>query len=39
VGSYYMDLRVLKSDGSIDWALAGERQVISTDPRTHAVHL
>lgn len=27
-----MDLRVSKADGSIDWALAGERQVISTDP-------
>lgn len=32
VGSYYLDLRVLKSDNSIDWALAGERQVLSTDP-------
>jgi hypothetical protein len=32
VGAYYLDLRVLKSNNSIDWALAGERQVISTDP-------
>jgi len=32
VGAYFVDLRVLKSDNSIDWALAGERQVISTDP-------
>lgn len=33
VGSYFLDLRVLKADSSIDWAMAGERQVISTDPR------
>jgi hypothetical protein len=32
VGAYYLDLRVLKSNNSIDWALAGERQVLSTDP-------
>ncbi len=32
VGAYYLDLRVLKSDNSIDWALAGERQVLSADP-------
>jgi len=32
VGAYFVDLRVLKSDNSIDWALAGERQVVSTDP-------
>jgi hypothetical protein len=32
VGSYFVDLRVLKADNSIDWAMAGERQVISTDP-------
>jgi hypothetical protein len=34
VGSYFVDLRVLKADKSIDWAMAGERQVISTNPRT-----
>jgi hypothetical protein len=34
VGDYYIDLRVLKSNTSIDWALAGERQIISTDPST-----
>lgn len=33
VGAYFVDLRVMKSDNSLDWALAGERQVISTDPR------
>lgn len=33
VGDYYVDLRVLKSDQSIDWALAGERLVISENPR------
>ncbi|KAH8595740.1 hypothetical protein B0O99DRAFT_594491 [Bisporella sp. PMI_857] len=32
VGSYFLDLRVLKSNSSIDWAMAGERQVISTSP-------
>ena len=32
VGDYYIDLRVLKSNTSIDWALAGERQIICTDP-------
>lgn len=31
-GAYFIDLRVLKSNNSIDWALAGERQVVSTDP-------
>lgn len=34
VESYFLDLRVLKVDHSIDWAMAGERLVISTDPRT-----
>jgi hypothetical protein len=33
VGDYFVDLRVLKEDSSIDWAIAGERQVISTEPR------
>ncbi|KAF8854873.1 hypothetical protein BDZ45DRAFT_747027 [Acephala macrosclerotiorum] len=32
VGAYFVDLRVLKSDTSIDWALAGERVVVSADP-------
>jgi len=27
-----MDLRILKEDGSIDWAMAGERVVTSKDP-------
>jgi hypothetical protein len=34
VGSYFMDLRVLKADKSIDWAMAGEKQVLTQDPRT-----
>ena len=34
VGSYFMDLRVLKADTSIDWGMAGERAILSTDPRT-----
>ncbi|EXJ93261.1 hypothetical protein A1O1_01652 [Capronia coronata CBS 617.96] len=33
VGGYYVDLRVRKSDGEIDWALAGERIV---DPQHSA---
>ncbi|KUJ21275.1 uncharacterized protein LY89DRAFT_705116 [Mollisia scopiformis] len=32
VGAYFVDLRVLKTDNTIDWALAGERQIVSTDP-------
>jgi len=32
VGSYYLDLRILKESGEIEWAFAGERQVISTEP-------
>jgi len=34
VGAYFMDLRVLKADTSIDWGMAGERQILSKDPRT-----
>ena len=33
VGAYFLDLRVLKADRSIDWAMAGERQILSEDPR------
>ncbi|KFY45415.1 hypothetical protein V495_02993 [Pseudogymnoascus sp. VKM F-4514 (FW-929)] len=32
VGGYFMDLRVNKADTSIDWAMAGERQILSKDP-------
>ncbi|KAG9244125.1 hypothetical protein BJ878DRAFT_480463 [Calycina marina] len=32
VGSYFMDFRVLKSDISIEWAFAGQREIISQDP-------
>jgi hypothetical protein len=32
VGDYFMDLRVLKADASIDWGMAGERQILSKDP-------
>lgn len=32
VGEYFVDLRVLTADQSIDWALAGERIVLSEDP-------
>lgn len=33
VGGYFMDLRVNKADQSIDWAMAGERQILSKNPR------
>lgn len=33
VGGYFMDLRVNKADQSIDWAMAGERKILSTNPR------
>ncbi|KFZ23074.1 hypothetical protein V502_02436 [Pseudogymnoascus sp. VKM F-4520 (FW-2644)] len=32
VGGYFMDLRVNKADQSIDWAMAGERQILSKNP-------
>jgi hypothetical protein len=35
LGNHYVDLRVRKIDGSIDWVLAGERIVISTNPGTY----
>lgn len=34
LGGYYVDLRIDKASGNIDWALAGQRIVISEDPRT-----
>jgi hypothetical protein len=33
VGSFFVDLRILKADGSIDWAMAGRRTVLSSSPR------
>jgi hypothetical protein len=33
VGSYFLDLRILKADTSIDWGMAGERQILLEDPR------
>ncbi|EED14839.1 hypothetical protein TSTA_043140 [Talaromyces stipitatus ATCC 10500] len=33
VGTYYVDLRVNRHDGSIYWTLAGRRIVVSEDPR------
>ncbi|KAL3423144.1 hypothetical protein PVAG01_04891 [Phlyctema vagabunda] len=32
VGDYFMDLRVLKSDGSVDWGMAGVREILSESP-------
>lgn len=34
LGGYYVDLRILKEDQSLDWALAGERITVSEDPCT-----
>ncbi|TIA27844.1 hypothetical protein D6C79_10487 [Aureobasidium pullulans] len=33
VGSYFVDLRILKFDGSIDWAMAGKRTILSESPQ------
>ncbi|THW24970.1 hypothetical protein D6D25_06699 [Aureobasidium pullulans] len=35
VGNYFVDLRILKSDGSIDWAMAGKRTILSESPRKY----
>ncbi|EFX05964.1 hypothetical protein CMQ_4033 [Grosmannia clavigera kw1407] len=32
VDGYFMDLRVNKSDDSVDWAFAGRREIVSQDP-------
>ncbi|CAK7239652.1 MAG: hypothetical protein STHCBS139747_001086 [Sporothrix thermara] len=32
VGGYFMDLRVNRSDGSVDWAFAGRRETVSVSP-------
>ncbi|KAI4843678.1 hypothetical protein E4T44_06612 [Aureobasidium sp. EXF-8845] len=32
VGSFFVDLRMLKADSSIDWAMAGRRTVLSSSP-------
>jgi hypothetical protein len=37
VGGWYMDLRILKKGGGIDWAMAGERVVTSQDPRMSSI--
>jgi hypothetical protein len=33
LGGWYVDLRIDKATGGIDWALAGQRIVTSQDPR------
>lgn len=35
VGNYFVDLRILNSDGSIDWAMAGRRTILSESPRKY----
>lgn len=37
LGGYYVDLRVAKIDNSIDWALAGQRIVVSEQLRKSRV--
>lgn len=39
VGEWYVDLRVDKQTGEIDWALAGECIQESKDPRTISLNL
>ncbi|KIV81969.1 hypothetical protein PV11_04115 [Exophiala sideris] len=34
VGGWYVDLRITKKDGSIDWGMAGERLILSREPLT-----
>lgn len=34
VGDYFVDLRILKSDGSVDWGMAGKRTILEDAPRT-----
>jgi hypothetical protein len=34
VGGYFIDLRVVKKSGAIQWSRAGERVVLKEDPRT-----
>ncbi|OAL30881.1 hypothetical protein AYO20_08574 [Fonsecaea nubica] len=34
VGGWYVDLRITKLDGSTDWAMAGERLILSQEPLT-----
>lgn len=34
VGEWYLDLRMEKSTGKIDWAIAGQRLIESQDPRS-----
>lgn len=34
VGGYFIDLRVVKESGAIQWSRAGERIVLKEDPRT-----
>lgn len=32
VGEHYMDLRVTKAETTIDWAMAGQRLILSEKP-------
>lgn len=32
VGNYFVDLRILKANSSIDWAMAGKRTILSSSP-------
>lgn len=36
VGAHFVDLRVSLQDQSIEWAMAGDRLILSTDPRQYS---
>lgn len=36
IGSYFMDLRVLKADAKIDWGMAGVREILSQSPCSYS---
>ncbi|CAD0112329.1 unnamed protein product [Aureobasidium uvarum] len=38
VGDFFVDLRILKATGDIDWAMAGKRTILSSSPRKCPPH-
>lgn len=39
VGEYFMDLRVLKENGTIDWSMAGQRVILQESPCMSSISL
>ncbi|CZR62155.1 uncharacterized protein PAC_12052 [Phialocephala subalpina] len=35
VGGYFLDLRIVKADGSVQWSRAGQRKVVKQEPFTY----